>query len=1015
MINYNPQTLYDATDGGLKIISDFCPAAENACSQKSKSLHFRYSEERTPSAHLWQTKDGVWIIKDFSSGRAVDPIDVYCEHEGYDRKPQFFIVMKNLYALYGLSGEECLDKNKNKPTVDDPVPAPADMEEGEYRWSDLRPLNAEERKVMGKYVREDHAKKLNWYAVDWVGQKRKGMIKYIHSNESFPIFCRECVVFDPVTNNPRGSFFKFYEPLNPEKRFRFFVADKNRCKPNDYINNIGEYNQAYAAELEAKREDKDYKIDPFLEQGVVICCGERDALACLSMGWWPIWMNSETADVTEEQIRLIRRYNHNCKIYHIPDLDATGQKQMAKLANAHPDIWIAELPDSLKERKDNRGKPMKDLRDWIESDHGMSQWRFAGFMATAHRVQFWDVYQTKNGDTKVKLDTDCLHFMLRCNGIEPIYDDDLKSSEFGRHVNDYMIEPMDIKKVNDFVMTWAQQHFLPREVKNALLDGAKLDQSKLDKMLAGSYDFTSCDSSSQTVYFKDRIVEIGSEGAKDFEPKKAAGSSKKVWSQRVIDRNFRFIQHVEEVPAVNKYGKPVNENGEVLKAGEKQKMIKVMKRTKLFHYDRILQDDGQFKLTIDINEEAYKSPAFCVLCATSHIYWQDEQAILEAEGKNRDDIKAYWKQNWCRLDSPKLSEAKRYEQMASLISKLFIVGYYGWDFNPPSAPWAAFIMDDFDGEGSNGGSGKSLTFSFIDQYKGVERINGRKKNNAQDNFIFSGVTSRTSCVLFDDFEGRFSDWYQAMSSGLRIERKGIDPFTLAREKSPKLAFTTNGVGDRQSSSIRRQIRTTCSSFFHSEGNGFNESSVPADYCGNLWDSEYKAENWKYDDNVFIECIEEAMPFIKQNIKIEPPLERAMLRRLRRDIGKASIDFLDDYFRPGINSHANKFITRKTFVEDYKRALSGKGEMITEQVTLEKTAMWVAYRSWALAYCPKGVAGWTGDLKGEYRKSRIIQNSEEGIYIATIDNEDPNLYYLKEGINQEAVDALSKPELAEEPL
>lgn len=1015
MVKYDVEKLYSATSSGLELIADFCLEAATACDQKSTSLHFRYSEERTPSAHLWKRQDGVWIIKDFSSGRSVDPIDVYCESEGYDRKSQFAIVMKNLYAKYGLSEEEYLSKDKNKPIIDDPIPAPADMAEGEYKWSDLRPLNDAERKVMGKYVREGHLEKLGWYAVDWVGQKRKGMIRYTHSTDTFPIFCRECVIFDPVTNNPRGSFFKFYEPLNPEKRFRFFVADKDKLKPNDYINNIGEYNLAYAKEKEKQREDKDYKIDPFLKQGVVICCGERDALACLSMGWWPIWFNSETADITEEQIRLIRRYHHDCPIYHIPDLDATGQKQMQKMANAHPDIWVVELPDSLRLRKDNRGKGMKDLRDWVESEREMSQWKFNNLMSTAHRVQFWEMYTTKNGDRKVRLDTDCLHFMLRCNGIEPIYDEDLKASEFGRHINEYMIEPMDVKKVNDFVMTWAQQHFLPREVKNALLDSAKLDQSKLDKMLASTYNFTACDSESQAIYFKDRIAFIDKDGIKLHEPKKAAGSDRQVWSQRVIQRPFRFIEHVEEVPAVNKWGKPVNKEGEPLKPGEKQKMIKVMKRTKLFHYDRKQKEDGTFELSIDINEEAYKSPAFCVQCATSHIYWQDEQAVLESKGYSREQIKEYWRENWCRLDSPFLSPSKIYEQKASLISKLFIIGYYGWDFNPPSAPWAAFIMDDFDGEGSNGGSGKSLTFSFLAQYKGVEIINGRKKNNAQDNFIFSSVTSRTSCVLFDDFIGHFSDWYQAMSSGLRIERKGIDPFTLPREKSPKLAFTTNGVGDKQSSSIRRQIRTTCSSFFHSEGNGFTESSVPADYCGNLWGSEYKAEKWKYDDNIFLECIEEAMPFIKQNIKIEPPLERAMLRRLRRDIGKASIDFFDDYFRMGENTHANRFITRKEFVDDYKRALSGKGEMITEQLTLEKCAMWVAYRSWALAYCPKGVPGWTGDLKGEYRKSRIIQNSEEGIYVATLDNVDDNLFYLKEEIVKEGMKELTNPEFKDLPL
>lgn len=1019
MIKYDPERLYDATDRGLTIIRDFCNEAAAACSRKSEALHFKFSEERTPSAHLFlknkSSANAVWCIKDFSSGECHDPIDVFCKSQGYNRRAEFASVMSRLYTLYGLSEEESLDHNRNRPTIDDPVPAPADLEEGEYIWSDLRPLNDAERAVMGKFVRQEHLQELGWYAVDWYGRKKSGMIRYIHSNETFPIFVRECVVFDRETGNQRGSFFKFYQPLNPEKGFRFFVSDKQKIKPKDYINNIGEFNIAYRKEVQNLEEDKEYKIPDFYERGVVICCGERDALACRSMGWWPIWFNSETADISEEQIRMIRREYRKCPIYYIPDLDATGRKEMARVANSFPEIWVVELPETLRERKDNRGKAMKDLRDFVDSEKNMSRYKFDAIMSTAHRVKFWDLYETKTGETRVKLDTDCLHFLLRCNGIEPIYDEDLKTSEFGRHVNEYTIEPMDCKKVNDFVFTWAIEHYLPREVKNSLLDSAKLDQSKLDKMRAASYDFSSSDSDTQVIYFGDRIAEIGKNGVVLREPKRAEETGRKVWSQSVINRNFRFITHEEETVAKDKYGRELNIDGKPWREGEQKKKIRVMARTKLFHFYRKVDERGTSTYHIDINEDAYKSPAFCVLCATSHIYWQDEQALFEVGGKTRQEIKEYWQRNWCKLDSPLLTKAQIYEQKCSLISKLFILGYYGWDFNSPSTPWAAYIMDDFDGEGSNGGSGKSLLFSFLSQYKGVEIINGRNKGNAQDKFIFGSVTTRTSCVLFDDFIGHFSDWYQAMSSGLRIERKGVDPFTLKREKSPKLAFTTNAVGDKQSSSIRRQIRTTCSSFFHSEGNGFSESVVPADFCGNLWGEEYTDEKWRYDDNIFLECIEESMPFIKQNIKIEPPLERAQLRRLRRDIGKASIDFLDDYFRLGENSHANMFISRKQFVEDYKKALSGKGEMVTELNMLEKTAMWAAYRPWVLAYCPKGVAGWIGDLKGEYRKSRIIQNSEEGIYIMTAENNEEELEYIKAEYNERAVALLTAEGMEDMPL
>ena len=153
------------------------------------------------------------------------------------------------------------------------------------------------------------------------------------------------------------------------------------------------------------------------------------------------------------------------------------------------------------------------------------------------------------------------------------------------------------------------------------------------------------------------------------------------------------------------------------------------------------------------------------------------------------------------------------------------------------------------------------------------------------------------------------------------------------------------------------------------------------------------------------------------------MQRVELRKLRVKIGKVNIEFFDEYFRPGVITHGDTFIDRKQFVEDYRKAISGKSDYITETDLLERLAKWVAYRSWALAYCPKGIAGWCGDLKGEYRKSRIIQNGIEGIYIATTANSDPRLSYLKENISPEeedeqvrrAVEQLADPLFANQPL
>ena len=1019
--------LYAATDDGLRIITDYCPQAAEAVARGGDPQRrmFAYSHENTPSAHLWHGKD-YWMIKDFSSSAdgAHDPIEVFCRAEGLNRKGDFNRIMKFLSARYlGDNGVETISE-RNRAVWDDPVPAPDDMREGEYRWEGLRELNESERKIMGKFVTKEACQSLRWYAIEAYGRRKDGKIRWCHATETYPIFLRECVV---VRNGEKvGTFWKKYEPLNPDKGFRFLTFDNDKVKPADYVNNLYEFNQAYAKAKEQAQEDEDGAMPETLTQGVVICCGERDSLTCLSMGWWPLWFNSETATLSQSMIRQIRRHNGKLPIYYVPDLDDTGQKVKNRLANAFPDVWVVELPDDLRLRRDNRGKPMKDLRDWVESTPDMDRYKFDRLMQTATRVKFWDVRESKTGERRVLIDSDCLHFFLRSNGIMPVRDEDIEGDvEFGHHVNDYIIEAFTQKDVTDYVLSWAQRNLLPREVKNALLDGVKLDESKLMKMVSSAYSFVHHDQDSQTIYFSDRFAVITEKGIELMEPKAASGRSSKIWQKSVIDRPFRFVTHDEERPLLNRIGKPVTD------ADGKPRMMLQSVRTKLFHYTRTTED-GVPRLHIDVSPEAYRSPAFKVLCATSHIFWQTEQTILEGQGKGKEEIHSYWRENWYRLDSPLLTPSQQYEQWASLISKLFIIGYYGWDFNSPSSPWAAYVMDDFDGEGSNGGSGKSLIFSFIDQYKSVEVLDGRRRENSKDKHIFASVTSRTRVILFDDFWGDFSDWYQPITSGVRVDRKGVDPFTIPPAKSPKLAFTTNGVGDMQQSSLRRQIRSTCSSFFHTEGAQYQDTVTPSDFVGTLWGVDYGSENWRYDDNIFLECIEEAMPFIKKSIKIEPPMERVELRKLRVKIGKVNIEFFDDYFRPGALSHADCFIDRKDFVEDYRKAISGKSDYITETDLLERLAKWAAYRSWVLAFCPKGVPGWTGDLKGEYRKSRIIQNGVEGIYIATTANTDDKLAYLKPTADagektadsaepdedeqvRRAVQILSDPSLADTPL
>lgn len=77
-------------------------------------------------------------------------------------------------------------------------------------------------------------------------------------------------------------------------------------------------------------EDKPYQFKKLDE--AIICSGERDSLCVRSLGYFPLWFNSETYKVSPEEIREIYKYVE--RIYNLPDIDPTGIRKGRSLLYA---------------------------------------------------------------------------------------------------------------------------------------------------------------------------------------------------------------------------------------------------------------------------------------------------------------------------------------------------------------------------------------------------------------------------------------------------------------------------------------------------------------------------------------------------------------------------------------------------------------------------------------------------------------------------------------------------------
>ncbi|MDE6027901.1 MAG: hypothetical protein K2G23_07515, partial [Muribaculaceae bacterium] len=360
--------LYQATNNGLDIIALHFPEAPRCAETKA---HFRYRpSERTPSAsiRLYSSPSGqqVWKVTDFGGeGTALSPIDIHMEANNFN----FVEALLDLAVIFNISDSSV--RPENRPDIRK-QPASAEQEDGQTYWEIDQDFTEAECRIMGPRVKPEHLKALNWYRVKYLVSVKNREATYKYSSEQYPIFMRECWFEDHAKKPDR--FYKIYEPCNYDKRWRFQYQPRDK-KPARYTNGLHELRKAWTDYNEKERAL--FEADPATAKDiyknrklpeVVICSGERDSLCVRSLGFHPVWFNSETYKISDEEMAELRKYAD--VIYNIPDIDDTGTVKGTQLALRFRDVRTVWLPDSLKRFRDARGNVRKDFRDWMEMHQG---------------------------------------------------------------------------------------------------------------------------------------------------------------------------------------------------------------------------------------------------------------------------------------------------------------------------------------------------------------------------------------------------------------------------------------------------------------------------------------------------------------------------------------------------------------------------------------------------------------------------------------------------------------------
>ena len=869
--------LYEATNNGLDILLYYFPQARD-CAGTKKKFKARDSEDDA-SAMLRQGKNGVWKFIDFGDdAREHDPLEMCQQIENL----RFSEAIVKLAGLFNVTDE--LNRNVNRPEFSERA-ANQDEAEGKRYFELSQKFTPDHLAVMGPRVKLEHMKALHWYLADWVSLPVKNRkIKKKHSTPTYPIFMRECLVEEAHGDKPEVKFYKIYEPLNPDKQWRFSYTPEG-VKPKDYINGLTELRKAWREmndreEAEWTRdpvnEDKPYKEKKLPE--AFICSGERDAICVKSLGYHPIWFNSETYKLSDREYREITKYVE--VLYNIPDIDATGKAKGTELALRFLDIHTVWLPEWLSNYRDRRGKPRKDFRDWIElRNEGRD---FKNLIAVALPAKFWtEKFNVKSKTKEYAVDAVCLLYFLRLNGFYKLHDSMAGTSQF-IHITGNIVKNVGTAEIREFVHTWSEENYLPRELRNVLMYTPRLGDAVLENMEQIELDFTNHTATSQIFFFTGSSIEVT--GREILEHRgTSTGLNHYVWDKNVLQHRVKLMPDMFTVT----------------------------------------RDDSGEKPKFDIKINSTASKVFSYIINASRIYWREELET-SLEGLSIDEAEEYRRAHKFDIEGPNLTPAQIEEQKQNLINKLFTIGYTLHRFKSPSRAWAPYAMDNkIDDEGEcNGRSGKSLIFALIKEFLNSVKLSGRNPKLMDNNHWNEQVTRHTDLLFIDDCDRYLNIglFYDLITSEMTVNPKYSQSYNIPFKDSPKLAFSTNYVPyNFDPSTDARLLYMVFGDYYHiqTEINDYNETrGVRDDFGKDLFGQSYTEQEWNEDINFFLQCTKFYLSLAGESIKLLPPMGNIVKRKYKADMGANFEDWANYYFAEN-SGNMDREIVREDAFNAYK--------------------------------------------------------------------------------------------------
>ena len=513
--------ILEKSNRGLDIICDECPAADEVKDTPKKKFRLR-SEEHTPSAMLLPPKNGddSWHVVDYGmDGREgyMSAIDLYMWNRGWSQD-KFAIAMQELAERYGVQEE--LKQGKNQPVINQRTATADEQQRG--AWLDLFDGfgSLDLKNIWGQSVKAEHLTMLGWHNVKSRYSVKGDKLTIRTATPDYPIFAQKCQYVDAAGNE--HVFWKVYEPRNYEKAFRFMIIGQ---KPQEYIFGLEQLVQAYHLNNDEKLSE------------VLLVSGGSDAVNAVSMGYQPVWLDSETRQLTTVQLALLHKYAY--KVVVIPDIDETGTRMGISLAKNLPTLYTAWLThDDFYGTHDNRGRQCKDLKDYLRL-HANRQ-AMQQLVGRRRRAQFWTRHKHKDGSIDYSISETSLAYFLWLYGYSTLKDDNQKEPQYIRVVG-HVVHRVKAKSIHSFLKRWCDRNGLSEDLQNKLLASRAMPRDHVSHLIErDDLDFSSATATSQLFYFSNGAVEVTADKITRLPATTAVGHY--VWEDAVIPHDYRPMQ-----------------------------------------------------------------------------------------------------------------------------------------------------------------------------------------------------------------------------------------------------------------------------------------------------------------------------------------------------------------------------------------------------------------------------------------------------------------------------------------